>query len=33
MAIGFLPQLRESRVSDEAIHTITVDNPKRVLAV
>ena len=29
----FLPNLKEKGVSDEAIHTMTVENPKRVLAV
>ena len=29
----FLPRLRKKGVDDEAIHTITVENPARVLAV
>ena len=33
LATTFLPKLREKGVSDEAIHTMTVENPKRVLAV
>ena len=33
LAITFLPKLREKGVSDEAIHTMTVENPARVLAV
>jgi len=32
LVTDFLPQLREKGVSDEALHTITVENPKRVLA-
>ena len=30
---NFLPQLRERGVGEEAIHTITVENPQRVLTV
>ena len=33
LATDFLPQLRAKGVGDEVIHTITVENPKRVLAV
>jgi phosphotriesterase-related protein len=33
LATDFIPQLQAKGISDEAIHTITVENPKRVLAV
>ena len=33
LATHFLPKLKEKGVSDEAIHTMTVENPARVLAV
>ena len=33
LATKFLPKLREKGVDDEKIHTMTVENPKRVLAV
>lgn len=33
LATQFLPKLREKGISDEAIHTMTVKNPQRVLAV
>jgi phosphotriesterase-related protein len=33
LSLKFLPRLREAGVSHEAIHTMTVENPKRVLAV
>ena len=29
---GFVPKLREAGVSDETIHMILVDNPRRFLA-
>lgn len=33
IAQAFLPKLQKQGVDDEAIHTITVENPRRVLAV
>jgi phosphotriesterase-related protein len=33
LTLKFLPRLKEAGVSDEAIHTMMVENPKRVLAV
>jgi len=33
LVTDFLPQLREKGVDEEAIHTITVENPKRLLAI
>ena len=33
LATTFLPKLKEKGVSDEAIHIMTVENPRRVLAV
>jgi phosphotriesterase-related protein len=33
LVTDFLPQLRAKGVSDEAIHTLTVENPRNVLAV
>jgi phosphotriesterase-related protein len=33
IATNVIPRLKEARVGEEAIHTIVVENPKRVLAV
>ena len=33
LAETFLPRLRAAGVSDDEIHTITIDNPRRLLTV